>query len=547
MFPPPPKTPPLTLEQYQQIRPLYKGTVGGKTLVFHTPNMRTAGRASLLLDKEPVTIEWLNRIQAGQVMFDVGANMGVYSIYAGIVRKAQVFAFEPEAQNYALLNRNIEENRLSGKVVAFPIALSDSRRLDHLHLSSTVAGSSGHSFSLEVGPDLKPRSTVYSQGSVSFSIDEMVESGALPVPDHIKIDVDGLEHLVVRGAMRTLADPKVRSLIVEINHNLAEHQAIFPALTALGFTFKNKQLAEAIRSDGKNTGLGEVVFYRKGGDNKIPVYEVPTIVLNRQEKLRGGIDFSRPFDIALPFAAETRGVLSHVLDRINSAPIATDPFPHIVVDGIFPDDYYRRLQESYPPKESFVHMDQTGRVSAGAYKERMVVLFDDASLERIPAVQRAFWLDFGEWLYSDLFMAAMIAKFAPQIEPRLPRLLAQRGPLTVRGDAQIVRDHSQYAIGPHTDAPHRLITFLFYCPEDDGLKKFGTSFYRPKQADFTCPGGTHHPFEKFERATTVDFLPNRLVAFPKTERCFHGVERIDQENVERRLLINDVRILNSGA
>jgi len=73
----------------------------------------------------------------------------------------------------------------------------------------------------------------------------------------------------------------------------------------------------------------------------------------------------------------------------------------------------------------------------------------------------------------------------------------------------------------------------------------GTSLYRHKDPSFFCPGGPHYEFKDFEKLTTVGFIPNRLLAFVRTGRSFHGVERIVHLEGDRRLLINNVRITSS--
>jgi hypothetical protein len=64
----------------------------------------------------------------------------------------------------------------------------------------------------------------------------------------------------------------------------------------------------------------------------------------------------------------------------------------------------------------------------------------------------------------------------------------------------------------------------------------------PRDRTFRCPGGPHHDATDFELVKTVDFVPNRLLAFPKNDHCFHGVERVDLPGIERRLLIYDVQL-----
>jgi hypothetical protein len=147
-------------------------------------------------------------------------------------------------------------------------------------------------------------------------------------------------------------------------------------------------------------------------------------------------------------------------------------------------------------------------------------------------------------MYSDLFNDLFILKFLHELEPRIANIVTKDGALHVRGDAMLVNDQTNYKIGPHTDAAHRLISFLFYMPADDSMRKLGTSIYRT-DPDFISWDGTHFPFDEFEHVETVEFLPNRLLVFPKTERSFHGVEKINELGVNRPLLINNVRLLNS--
>ena len=84
----------------------------------------------------------------------------------------------------------------------------------------------------------------------------------MPVPNHIKLDVDGFEHKVIDGAVETLKKPEVRSLIIEINPHLPEHRAIIDHLAEFGFGYDPAQVAKAARTEGAFTGVGEYVFRR---------------------------------------------------------------------------------------------------------------------------------------------------------------------------------------------------------------------------------------------------------------------------------------------
>jgi hypothetical protein len=138
----------------------------------------------------------------------------------------------------------------------------------------------------------------------------------------------------------------------------------------------------------------------------------------------------------------------------------------------------------------------------------------------------------------------MIDKFAPYAKERFGDDLYRCGFET---DSLIVRDLTNYSIGPHTDSPNRLLSMLFYCPADATHKHLGTSIYVPRDAGFRCKGGPHYPHQLFDKVTTMEYKPNTLFAFIKNDRSFHGVEPIGDEGVLRDILLYDVRVFAPAA
>jgi FkbM family methyltransferase len=234
----------------------------GRTARFFTPNEMTRWRARTLYAKEPVTIDWLRNMQEGAVFADVGANVGMYTVFAALARSARVVAFEPESRNYALLNENLRLNQLGDKVLALCAGLSDRAGVERLYLSEVIAGGSCHSLGKEVGFDLKPRTAAFVQGAVALRLDDLVASGEMPAPDYVKIDVDGFEHRVVRGMEETLRNGNVRSLLIELNPALAEHLEMRASLEKLGFAWDAAQVDAATRVEGPFKGVAEYVFKR---------------------------------------------------------------------------------------------------------------------------------------------------------------------------------------------------------------------------------------------------------------------------------------------
>lgn len=252
----------LTLEQYEKIFPSAAIEHEGRKMVFATPSMFTLWRVQSIHQKEPWTLEWIASFAPGDILLDYGANVGMYTIWAAITRDCPVYAFEPEAQNYAILTRNIQLNKVADRVKGYCMGLSDVTGLSVLHMADMRVGGSNHSLGEALDFEHKPLPTNFVQGCYGARLDELVAAGSIPVPHHIKIDVDGFEPKVIAGARETLRNPKMKSLLIETNQNLADHMAMVDELNALGFRHDAGQVARAERKDGTFKGVAEYVFRR---------------------------------------------------------------------------------------------------------------------------------------------------------------------------------------------------------------------------------------------------------------------------------------------
>ena len=97
----------------------------GLNLIFSIPNALNRYRADTFSTKEPETLEWIDSIPNGSVVWDIGANIGLYSCYAAKQRGCRVFAFEPSVFNLELLARNIFLNELTEQITIVPLPLCE--------------------------------------------------------------------------------------------------------------------------------------------------------------------------------------------------------------------------------------------------------------------------------------------------------------------------------------------------------------------------------------------------------------------------------------
>jgi len=246
----------MTLQEYERIQP--NTMVDG--IIFNLPNSNCEWRVRSIYTKEPDTVAWIRGMKPGEVFWDIGANIGLYTLLAW-KQGLQVVAFEPESQNFAVLIRNLAMNQCKDKAVAFPFCLSDGNTVDTLRLSSLQAGGSCHSYASDLNFKMVEKEWAYEQGSVAFSGDSLVESFGIRPPDHVKIDVDGFENKVLSG-LREIVLKSAKSVLVEMDSANSDHMGWKNELERLGFETDETQIAAARRTEGPFTGIGNIIFTR---------------------------------------------------------------------------------------------------------------------------------------------------------------------------------------------------------------------------------------------------------------------------------------------
>ena len=214
----------------------YKSEINSKYLYFHIPNWLAFYRAKTLLTKEPETIAWLNKIKTNSVIYDIGANVGVYSIYAAAVRDCRVLSFEPSFLNLELLFRNIQTNNLQDKITIVPLSLSNKSQIEDFYMQEgdNIWGGAHNSSGSNKSQDGTDMQKFKTSSQIALSLDDLVNIFNLPTPSHIKIDVDGLEDRVLQGGLNTFGNTK--SILIEIDaKNTDQNREIQGVLSNLGF------------------------------------------------------------------------------------------------------------------------------------------------------------------------------------------------------------------------------------------------------------------------------------------------------------------------
>jgi FkbM family methyltransferase len=176
---------------------------------------------------EKSTMHWIERtVDRNDIVWDIGANVGAYSLLLGklvkpIKHKGKIFSFEPESANFYSLNRNIQLNKLSDRVIAIPLAFGKKFKMGEFFLSSNEPGSATHGLNKPESDGIRFEAS-HCQGIISMSVDQFVSLENTSFPNHIKIDVDGLENEIIDGMKETLKDLRLKSIIIEIAVELSK-------------------------------------------------------------------------------------------------------------------------------------------------------------------------------------------------------------------------------------------------------------------------------------------------------------------------------------
>jgi len=220
--------------------------------------------------------------------------------------------------------------------------------------------------------------------------------------------------------------------------------------------------------------------------------------------------------------------LSHFVTRLRTAEVVYEPFPHFCLEQVFPTEYYQAMLRHLPASSVYENWLPVTRLKLDYFQYRDQRHLDEGWTKNLPAELREFWDSFDEWFLGPELAQAALECFAEPLNARF----GEGTPWPMMSvEAELIRHRTGYFLKPHTDFRTKVVVLLIYLAPDESALHLGTSLYRPKDRGFSDPDDEQHPFENFVRVKTTPYKPNSLLAFPRSDISFHGVEPMSEQDV----------------
>lgn len=221
---------------------------------FYVPNELCEFRVNTFYSKEPETLDWIDSFKDDTIFWDIGANIGLYSCYAALKKKIKIIAFEPSVFNLEILAKNIFLNNCVEKINIVSLPLGENNNFNKFRMSNTFQGGALSSFDKNIDWKGDKIDSIFEYTILGSSIDDLLKNFKLEYPDYIKIDVDGLEHIILKNAKNVLKNAK--EILIEVNDSFNDQALnVKKILDESGFKMIKKLHSEYI--DNNDEGFAK--------------------------------------------------------------------------------------------------------------------------------------------------------------------------------------------------------------------------------------------------------------------------------------------------
>ena len=230
--------------------------------------------------------------------------------------------------------------------------------------------------------------------------------------------------------------------------------------------------------------------------------------------------------------------LTHLLNVINDTHQEENPFPHILLKGVFPKDIYQLLLDNYPSSEFFTSANPKHHSNLYGVSTRYRLSLTEPTLNVLPIKEKTVWTTIRAAIGSAEIREALFAKLASGLCRRFGVRQNKLSAIRAFPRSQLYSECQGFRIAPHPDTREKIVTMQFAFPADDSLRDVGTEFYQRSLNPFDLlrePRG-------FKIVKSMPFLPNHAYAFSVLNdfgiKSWHGRSTISPMNLSRDSLLH---------
>ena len=242
-------------------------------------------------------------------------------------------------------------------------------------------------------------------------------------------------------------------------------------------------------------------------------------------------------------------IKSEIAYKIYNSSVNRYPFAHSETDNFLPIGLLEEILENWPQSDEFITNLESGSISGVHQSDEehpynfryQICLTDSKEISQIKDERIDFWKSLTTILGSGQIIQALIGLYANNLMRRFKfsNVSDLFSEIKYTPRLHLLHDKTNYSLGPHTDNAGKVIVVLIYFEsdkEDNTQSSFGTSVYIPKEKGFICSTGEHHERDNFIRVYSAKFKKNNAFSFCRADNSFHGVEKVQDKAVERKLL-----------
>jgi hypothetical protein len=233
----------------------------------------------------------------------------------------------------------------------------------------------------------------------------------------------------------------------------------------------------------------------------------------------------------------SRQALAHMVEALERAWTDVNPFPHFIVEGIFPDDLYGEMLASLPDPRLYQPVSYEKHADQGVSNRGKFALTCDF-LDQLMGRQRSLWLGVRDALGAPQFKQAVFNRLSTGLAYRFGLTPDEAADMPGYPLPELLRETKGYQIKPHPDTRRKVVTMQIALPADNSQPDLGTEFYRRSYNPLSLlrePRG-------FDVVKRSPFLPNVAYAFAVLNtvrlKSWHGRTRLRGENGVRNTLLH---------